>query len=53
MSIDFEKGAFEVCNYKGDHIGEYSYEGIQTGKAKLDHGIKIKKWNFAWLILPA
>lgn len=43
LSIDFEKGAFEVCNYKGDHIGEYSYEGIQTGKAKLDHGIKIKK----------
>lgn len=43
LSIDFEKGAFEVCDYKGDHIGEFSYEGIQTGKAKADHGIKIKK----------
>ena len=43
LSIDFEKGAFEVCDYKGNHIGEFSYEGIQTGKAKADHGIKIKK----------
>lgn len=43
LSIDFEKGAFEVCNHNGHHIGEFSYEGIQTGKAKADHGIKIKK----------
>ena len=43
LSIDFEKGAFEVCNHNGKHVGEFSYEGIQTGKAKEDHSIRIKK----------
>ena len=43
LSIDFEKGAFEVCNHLGIHTGEFSYEGKQTGKAKLDHNIKMKK----------
>lgn len=43
LSIDFEKGAFEVCNHSGAHMGEFSYEGKQIGKAKSDHSIKIKK----------
>ncbi len=43
LSIDFEKGAFEVCDHNGNHKGEFSYEGIQTAKAKADHSIKIKK----------
>lgn len=43
LSIDFEKGAFEVCDFNGNHKGEFSYEGIQTGKSKANHNIKIKK----------
>jgi uncharacterized membrane protein YfhO len=43
LSIDFEKGAFEVCNYRGCHLGEFSYEGEKIGNAKPDHDIKLKK----------
>ena len=39
LSTDFEKGAFEVCNYRGIHLGEYSFNEEKTGKAKSDHNI--------------
>jgi hypothetical protein len=39
LSTDFEKGAFEVCNYQGTHLGEYSFNEEKTGKAKSDHNI--------------
>jgi hypothetical protein len=34
-----EKGAFEVCNYRGTHLGEYSFNEEKTGKPKSDHNI--------------
>ncbi len=33
LSTDFEKGAFEVCDYRGKHLGEYSFEGKRTQQA--------------------
>lgn len=33
LSIDFEKGTFEVHNSKGKHLGEYSYNGEQKSPA--------------------
>jgi hypothetical protein len=39
LSTDFEKGAFEVCNYRGTHLGEYSFFEEKTGEAKSDHNI--------------
>lgn len=30
VSIDMEKGALEAHDRKGKHLGEYSYEGVQT-----------------------
>jgi len=39
LSTDFEKGAFEVCNSQGTHLGEYSFNEEKTGKAKSDHNI--------------
>ncbi len=41
LSTDFEKGAFEVCNYRGTHLGEYSFNEEKTGKAKSDHNIDL------------
>jgi len=33
LSIDFEKGnAFEVCDSKGKHMGEFRFNGIENGK---------------------
>lgn len=33
LSTDFEKGAFEVCDYRGIHLGEYSFDGKRTQRA--------------------
>lgn len=42
LSIDLEKGGFEVCNYLGEHLGEYFFDGtLQSGK-KSGHNLKIK-----------
>ncbi len=30
LSTDFETGAFEVCDYRGNHLGEYSFNGKRT-----------------------
>lgn len=44
LSTDFEKGAFEVYNHRGEHQGEYSFDGRQTQKADNsgDHDICVK-----------
>lgn len=42
LSIDLEKGGFEVCNYLGEHLGEYFFDGsLQSGK-KTGHSLKMK-----------
>lgn len=33
LSTDFEKGAFELCNHKGNHLGEYFFDGEQNEEA--------------------
>ena len=44
LSIDVEHGAFELCNDRGQHQGEYSYEGVATDPVKrADHNIKIRR----------
>ncbi len=43
LSIDFETGGFEVCNYKGEHLGEYRFSGIKEKEADSSHDIEIKK----------
>jgi hypothetical protein len=42
LSTDFEKGRFEVCDYRGKHLGEYNWNGEKTGDEKDKHGIRIK-----------
>ncbi len=36
LSTDFEKGAFEVCDCRGKHLGEYNFSGKKTGDADKD-----------------
>lgn len=43
LSIDFEKRAFELLDYAGRHLGEYSYLGEKRTGAKDNHGIKLKR----------
>jgi len=33
VSIDFEKGSFEWCNQRGEHQGEFLFNGIMYSKA--------------------
>lgn len=33
LSIDFEKGSFEVCSFKGEHLGEYGFNGSKIADA--------------------
>lgn len=39
LSVDFEKGAFELCNHEGVHQGEYKFDGEKSGRAQSDHSI--------------
>lgn len=39
ISIDFEKGMFEFHNERGEHLGEFHYDGTQNGKARVDHNL--------------
>lgn len=42
LSVDFETGGFEVCDFSGIHLGEYWFDGTQTQKAQpQDHSIKL------------
>ncbi len=43
LSVDFETGGYEVCDFSGTHLGEYWFDGTQTQKAQpLDHSIRLK-----------
>lgn len=42
LSTDLEKGGFEVCNYLGEHLGEFFFDGSKKSGPKLGHGIHIK-----------
>ena len=42
LSIDVEKGAFEVCEDDGTHLKEILFNGKQNGGQKLDHSIRVK-----------
>ena len=39
LSIDIEKGGFEVCGYDGCHLGEYFFDGRKTKNADANHSI--------------
>ncbi|CAD6882449.1 hypothetical protein [Methylomonas albis] len=41
LSVDFEKGAFELCNHEGEHQGEIKFDGEKSGIAQLNHNIFI------------
>jgi hypothetical protein len=42
LSIDLEKGGFEVCNYLGEHLGEYFFDGSRKSEKKIGHNLRIK-----------
>lgn len=33
LSVDFEKGGFEICDFDGVHLGEFWFDGSQTQEA--------------------
>jgi hypothetical protein len=41
LSLDFESGGFEVFDHKGDHLGQYSFDG-RFNKAATPESHKIK-----------
>jgi hypothetical protein len=41
LSFDLETGGFEVCNYLGEHQGEYFFDGTKQKDSSADHGIKV------------
>lgn len=45
LSTDVESGAIEVCDEKGKHIDEYTYEGNAQGKTDTSgkHDIILKR----------
>jgi hypothetical protein len=45
ISTDFEKGAFELCDHAGRHVGEWSFSGAKQGDADESgsHNIVFKK----------
>jgi hypothetical protein len=43
ISTDIEHGAFEAFTEKGNHLGEFSYEGKMTQGPSKDHTIKLKR----------
>jgi hypothetical protein len=42
LSIDLEHGGFEICNYKGMHLGEYFFDGNKKSDYKSGHDINVK-----------
>jgi hypothetical protein len=42
ISIDYEKGAFELHDLKGKHLGEYNYQGDLISGADLKGGHDIR-----------
>ncbi len=47
LSIDTQHGMFELCDDKGDHKGEYRFDGsINTKTPEPDHGLQcVAKWK--------
>ena len=43
ISTDIEHGAFEAFNEKGNHLGEFSYEGKMTKGPSKDHTLKLNR----------
>ena len=42
LSVDVEKyGCFEVCDFRGEHLGEFNFSGKRTQNATAGHNIKI------------
>lgn len=39
LSVDFEKGAFEVCDFRGSHLCEILFDGTLNGGPQDDHSI--------------
>jgi len=42
LSIDLEKGGFEICNYSGEHKGELFNDVTKTSGDLRTHDIKVK-----------
>ncbi|WP_375561257.1 hypothetical protein ACE193_01510 [Bernardetia sp. OM2101] len=42
LSVDFEKGAYEICDFQGTHLGEFLFDEKLNGKADKSHNIRIK-----------
>jgi len=40
-SIDLETGGFEICDYRGNHLGEYFFDSTKTGEKKINHNCVI------------
>ena len=46
ISIDFGHGMFEFHDEKGDHQGEFRFDGVLNAGIEFDHGFKcIDKWR--------
>ena len=44
LSVDVEKyGCFEVCDFRGDHLGEFNFSGKRTQDATAGHSILLEK----------
>lgn len=39
LSVDMETGGFEVCDFRGDHLGEYKFNGDINKEKAPRHGI--------------
>jgi hypothetical protein len=46
LSVDFETGGYEICDFQGKHLGEFWFDGIRSKeedkKGKRKHDIKIE-----------
>lgn len=48
LSIDIQHGMFELCDDKGDHLGEFRFDGTPNGNntIEVDHGLRcINEWK--------
>ncbi len=47
LSVDFEKGAFEVCDFDGIHLGEFGFNGkrLQDADTTGKHNIFLQRRN--------
>ncbi|GEM_PF-3600266 len=39
LSLDTQHGMFEVCDDRGDHVGEIRFDGTHNSDAELDHSL--------------